>query len=145
MCDFAWHSSGFLHINGKLSLLLETLSYHFLFILGRRDFRGSDLRDRLDRRHSPQRRYSPERDVRGRQELCGREQLHERGKYGFGFSFPCLFKAYIMNLSCIYEVKDIKMLSYQGCCSWLSHTVLFLVSTRFSSIVYSSFMPVCHK
>uniref|UniRef100_A0A5B7A322 Putative zinc finger CCCH domain-containing protein 13 isoform X1 n=1 Tax=Davidia involucrata TaxID=16924 RepID=A0A5B7A322_DAVIN len=33
---------------------------------GRRDYRGSDLRDKLDRRHSPPRRYSPGRDARGR-------------------------------------------------------------------------------
>ncbi|KAM2060285.1 hypothetical protein ACFX1T_045496 [Malus domestica] len=33
---------------------------------GGRDSGGDDLRDRLDRRHSPQRSYSPERNIRGR-------------------------------------------------------------------------------
>ncbi|XP_020109802.1 zinc finger CCCH domain-containing protein 13 isoform X2 [Ananas comosus] len=32
---------------------------------GRRDYRSGDLRDKLDRRHSPHRRYSPGRGVRG--------------------------------------------------------------------------------
>ncbi|XP_075671174.1 zinc finger CCCH domain-containing protein 13 isoform X1 [Castanea sativa] len=36
---------------------------------GRRDYQGSDLRDKLARRHSPSRRYSPVRDARGRQML----------------------------------------------------------------------------
>ncbi|CAI9759971.1 unnamed protein product [Fraxinus pennsylvanica] len=33
---------------------------------GRQDYRGRDLRERLDRRHSPLRRYSPEGDTRAR-------------------------------------------------------------------------------
>uniref|UniRef100_A0A2N9E4L9 Uncharacterized protein n=1 Tax=Fagus sylvatica TaxID=28930 RepID=A0A2N9E4L9_FAGSY len=36
---------------------------------GRRDYQGSDLRDKLDRRHSPPQKYSPVRDARGRQTL----------------------------------------------------------------------------
>ncbi|MCO5568955.1 hypothetical protein L7F22_022658 [Adiantum nelumboides] len=43
---------------------------------GRRDFRGGDLRERLQRRHSPHsRRLSPGRDTRGRQD---RRQSHSR-------------------------------------------------------------------
>ncbi|XP_052177955.1 zinc finger CCCH domain-containing protein 13 [Diospyros lotus] len=38
---------------------------------GRRDYRGSDLRDKLERRHSPVRRYSPARDARGRRAFHG--------------------------------------------------------------------------
>lgn len=39
----------------------------FLFqIAGRQDYRGRDLRERLDRRHSPLRGYSLERDSRAR-------------------------------------------------------------------------------
>ncbi|KAL5730958.1 hypothetical protein ACHQM5_003732 [Ranunculus cassubicifolius] len=47
---------------------------------GRRDHRGDDLRDKLERRRSPQRRYSPERDVRGRH--APRSQKYERGFSG---------------------------------------------------------------
>lgn len=36
---------------------------------GRRDYQGSDLRDKLDRRNSPPQKYSPVRDARGRQTL----------------------------------------------------------------------------
>ncbi|XP_065620264.1 uncharacterized protein LOC111996082 [Quercus suber] len=36
---------------------------------GRRDYQGSDLRDKLARRHSPSRRYPPVRDAGGRQML----------------------------------------------------------------------------
>ncbi|KAG2717077.1 hypothetical protein I3760_03G156300 [Carya illinoinensis] len=35
----------------------------------RREYHGSDLRNKLDRRHSPPQRYSPVRDARGRQTL----------------------------------------------------------------------------
>lgn len=43
---------------------------------GRRDFRGGDLRERLQRRHSPHsKRTSPGRDTRGRQD---RRQSHSR-------------------------------------------------------------------
>ncbi|KAK7312734.1 hypothetical protein VNO77_36824 [Canavalia gladiata] len=35
--------------------------------IGRRDYLGDDLRDKLDRRHLSPRRYSPARDARGRQ------------------------------------------------------------------------------
>ncbi|KAB2612027.1 zinc finger CCCH domain-containing protein 13 [Pyrus ussuriensis x Pyrus communis] len=42
------------------------LSNVSLIYEGGRDFGGDDLRDRLDRRHSPQRSYSPERHIRGR-------------------------------------------------------------------------------
>eukprot|EP00268_Persea_americana_P019368 TRINITY_DN19923_c0_g1_i6.p1 TRINITY_DN19923_c0_g1~~TRINITY_DN19923_c0_g1_i6.p1 ORF type:complete len:471 (+),score=124.88 TRINITY_DN19923_c0_g1_i6:184-1596(+) len=47
---------------------------------GRRDHRGSDLRERLDRRHSPQRRYSPGRDTRGRHAFHGQKlSSYEKG------------------------------------------------------------------
>ncbi|KAF5481100.1 hypothetical protein F2P56_001785 [Juglans regia] len=36
----------------------------------RREYHGSDLRNKLDRTHSPPRRYTPVRDARGRQTLC---------------------------------------------------------------------------
>ncbi|XP_077243499.1 zinc finger C-x8-C-x5-C-x3-H type family protein isoform X2 [Tasmannia lanceolata] len=47
---------------------------------GRRDYRGSDLREKLDRRHSPRRRYSPARDTRGRHTLHGQKPVpYDRG------------------------------------------------------------------
>lgn len=50
------------------SAVLEILLF---LIAGRRNYQGSDLRDKLARRHSPSRRYSPVRDARGRQMLRG--------------------------------------------------------------------------
>ncbi|KAI8006977.1 Zinc finger CCCH domain-containing protein 13 [Camellia lanceoleosa] len=47
---------------------------------GRRDYRNSDLRDKIDRRHSPPRRYSPERDTRGRHTLRGYSPTSSPGK-----------------------------------------------------------------
>ncbi|XP_028056019.1 zinc finger CCCH domain-containing protein 13 isoform X1 [Camellia sinensis] len=47
---------------------------------GRRDYRNSDLRDKIDRRHSPPRRYSPERDTRGRHTLRGYSPISSPGK-----------------------------------------------------------------
>ncbi|CAN6458005.1 unnamed protein product [Victoria cruziana] len=44
---------------------------------GRRDYRGSDLRDRLDRRRSPYWRSSQGKDFRGRHVFHGRK--HDRG------------------------------------------------------------------
>ncbi|KAK9285361.1 hypothetical protein L1049_024552 [Liquidambar formosana] len=38
---------------------------------GRRDYRGSDLRDKLDRGRSPQRKYSPGRDAKSRNTYHG--------------------------------------------------------------------------
>ncbi|GLT87061.1 hypothetical protein SLE2022_051630 [Rubroshorea leprosula] len=38
---------------------------------GRRDYRDSDLRNKLDRRPSPEKRYSPKRDARGRRTFRG--------------------------------------------------------------------------
>ncbi|XP_010267784.1 PREDICTED: zinc finger CCCH domain-containing protein 13 [Nelumbo nucifera] len=49
---------------------------------GRRDNQSSDLRDKLDRRHSPQRRYSPVRDARGRRAFRSQKQI----SYDRGFS-----------------------------------------------------------
>ncbi|CAL5406354.1 unnamed protein product [Camellia sinensis] len=49
---------------------------------GRRDYRNSDLRDKIDRRHSPPRRYSPERDTRGRHTLRGYSPTSSPGKRG---------------------------------------------------------------
>ncbi|CAL5342464.1 unnamed protein product [Camellia sinensis] len=46
----------------------------------RRDYRNSDLRDKIDRRHSPPRRYSPERDTRGRHTLRGYSPTSSPGK-----------------------------------------------------------------
>lgn len=47
---------------------------------GRREHRSSDLRDKLDRRHSPHRRSSPARDAKGRQPYADQRSLpHDRG------------------------------------------------------------------
>ncbi|KAL7216208.1 hypothetical protein ACSBR1_028205 [Camellia fascicularis] len=58
--------------------------YHVMVRLascnGRRDYRNSDLRDEIDRRHSPPRRYSPERDTRGRHTLRGYSPTSSPGK-----------------------------------------------------------------
>ncbi|XP_028056020.1 zinc finger CCCH domain-containing protein 13 isoform X2 [Camellia sinensis] len=58
--------------------------YHVMVRLasynGRRDYRNSDLRDKIDRRHSPPRRYSPERDTRGRHTLRGYSPISSPGK-----------------------------------------------------------------
>ncbi|KAJ4982207.1 hypothetical protein NE237_033044 [Protea cynaroides] len=53
-------SCSFAHGDAELRRLSG--SFH-----GRRDNLGSDLRDKLDRRPSPQRRFSPRRDARGHQ------------------------------------------------------------------------------
>ncbi|XP_058220271.1 zinc finger CCCH domain-containing protein 13 [Rhododendron vialii] len=47
---------------------------------GRRDYRGNDFRNRLDRRHSPRRRYSPGRDAGGRHTLRGYSRSSSPGK-----------------------------------------------------------------
>ncbi|XP_022895094.1 zinc finger CCCH domain-containing protein 13 isoform X2 [Olea europaea var. sylvestris] len=68
---------------------------------GRQDYRGRDLRERLDRRHSPLRRYSLERDSRARHVSHGgsphslgkrtdgrarkRQQVDTRSDYSGGF------------------------------------------------------------
>ncbi|KAJ4831687.1 hypothetical protein Tsubulata_033163 [Turnera subulata] len=52
--------------HGNAELRRFTASY-----TGKRDFRGGDLRDKLDRRHSPQRRNSPVRDAAGRRSFRG--------------------------------------------------------------------------
>ncbi|EHA8590508.1 zinc finger CCCH domain-containing protein 13 [Cocos nucifera] len=47
---------------------------------GRRDYRNGDLRDKLDRRHSPYRRYSPIRDARGHHSFRSHKPIsHDRG------------------------------------------------------------------
>ncbi|KAI0495795.1 hypothetical protein KFK09_022098 [Dendrobium nobile] len=47
---------------------------------GRRDYRSSDLRDKLDRRQSPTRRYSPGRDGRGYHTFRSHKTVsHDRG------------------------------------------------------------------
>ncbi|GKV21323.1 hypothetical protein SLEP1_g31313 [Rubroshorea leprosula] len=43
----------------------------FSSFLGRRDYRDSDLRNKLDRRPSSEKRYSPKRDARGRRTFRG--------------------------------------------------------------------------
>ena len=53
-----------------MSTILEIL---LVLVAGRRDFRGSDLRGKLDRRRSPIRRYSPVSDARGRHTLRGQK------------------------------------------------------------------------
>ncbi|XP_058072699.1 zinc finger CCCH domain-containing protein 13 isoform X3 [Magnolia sinica] len=46
----------------------------------RRDYRASDLRDKLERRHSPHRRYSPGRDTRSRRAFHGQKPVpYDRG------------------------------------------------------------------
>ncbi|KAJ0974759.1 hypothetical protein J5N97_016724 [Dioscorea zingiberensis] len=48
---------------------------------GRRDYKSGDLRDKLDRRHSPPRRYSPVRDTRGHHVLHNQKPLlRDRGR-----------------------------------------------------------------
>ncbi|XP_043704333.1 zinc finger CCCH domain-containing protein 13 isoform X2 [Telopea speciosissima] len=49
---------------------------------GRRDYVSSDLRDKLDRGHSPQQRYSPRRDARGHQTF----RSQKRAPYNRGYS-----------------------------------------------------------
>ncbi|XP_020530111.1 zinc finger CCCH domain-containing protein 13 isoform X2 [Amborella trichopoda] len=58
------------------------LAFHIVHCYGRWDYRGSDLRDKLDRRHSPYRRLSPGRDRRGRHAFHGQRLVpYDRG-YG---------------------------------------------------------------
>ncbi|KAL5978207.1 hypothetical protein ACLOJK_029324 [Asimina triloba] len=53
----------------------------YYVIFSRRDYRGNDLRDRLERRHSPRQRYSPGRDTRGRRAFHGQKPApYDRGK-----------------------------------------------------------------
>ncbi|KAE8672721.1 Zinc finger C-x8-C-x5-C-x3-H type family protein [Hibiscus syriacus] len=47
---------------------------------GKRNYRNGDLRDKLDRRLSPERRYSPRRDARDRQTLRGYSPLRSIDK-----------------------------------------------------------------
>ncbi|RVW68442.1 Zinc finger CCCH domain-containing protein 13 [Vitis vinifera] len=47
---------------------------------GRRDYRDDDLRDKLDRRHSPPRRYSPGRGARSRPVIHGYSPSRSVGK-----------------------------------------------------------------
>lgn len=55
----------------KAVLLFIFLLLMLFHVHGRRHYRGSDLRDKLDRRRSPPRSYSPKRDVRRRHESYG--------------------------------------------------------------------------
>ena len=51
---------------------------------GRRDHRSGDLRDKLDRRYSPNRKYSPGRDARSHQAFHAQKPLsRDRGKHSF--------------------------------------------------------------
>ncbi|KAG0497506.1 hypothetical protein HPP92_002197 [Vanilla planifolia] len=52
------HNCSFAHGEAELRRFSASFS-------GRREYRSGDLRDKLDRRHSPPRRYSPGRDGRG--------------------------------------------------------------------------------
>ncbi|XP_041009216.1 zinc finger CCCH domain-containing protein 40-like isoform X2 [Juglans microcarpa x Juglans regia] len=56
------HSCSFAHGNSELRGVSGSYS-------ARRDHHGSDLRNKLGRRHSPPQRFSPVRDTRGRQKL----------------------------------------------------------------------------
>ncbi|KAK8502307.1 hypothetical protein V6N12_002028 [Hibiscus sabdariffa] len=47
---------------------------------GKRKYRNGDLRDKLDRRLSPERRYSPNRDARDQQTLRGHSPLRSIDK-----------------------------------------------------------------
>ncbi|KAF9588777.1 hypothetical protein IFM89_015504 [Coptis chinensis] len=72
-------SCSFAHGDAELRRFTASASASASFN-GRRDYRGTDLRDKLERRHSPQRRYSPGRDFRGRHALHGQKQLsYDRG------------------------------------------------------------------
>ncbi|KAF5180538.1 zinc finger CCCH domain-containing protein [Thalictrum thalictroides] len=67
-------SSGSASFNGGNISVHYYISHKFSWN-DRREYRGSDLRDKLERRRSPQRQYSPENDVRGRHTLHGHKQL----------------------------------------------------------------------
>ncbi|KAK8481029.1 hypothetical protein V6N11_021485 [Hibiscus sabdariffa] len=57
--------------------------YNFSHIVpcdGKRKYRNGDLRDKLDRRLSPERRYSPNRDARDQQTLRGHSPLRSIDK-----------------------------------------------------------------
>ncbi|PKA66522.1 Zinc finger CCCH domain-containing protein 13 [Apostasia shenzhenica] len=55
---------------------------------GRRDYRSGDLRDKLDRRHSPLRRYSPGRDGRGYHSFHSQRPVsHDGSKHSLIFPF----------------------------------------------------------
>ncbi|XP_057956496.1 zinc finger CCCH domain-containing protein 13 [Malania oleifera] len=58
----------------------ELRRFHNSSFSGRRDYRVNDLRDKLDRRHSPRRRYSPRRDTRGRHAFHGYSPSRSLGK-----------------------------------------------------------------
>ncbi|XP_039059734.1 zinc finger CCCH domain-containing protein 13-like [Hibiscus syriacus] len=47
---------------------------------GKRNYRNGDLRDKLDRRLSPERRHSPRRDARDQQTLRGYSPLRSIDK-----------------------------------------------------------------
>ncbi|KAE8686764.1 hypothetical protein F3Y22_tig00111027pilonHSYRG00044 [Hibiscus syriacus] len=49
-------------------------------VIGKRNYRNGDLRDKLDRRLSPERRYSPRRDARDQQTLRGYSPLRSIDK-----------------------------------------------------------------
>ncbi|KAK8700454.1 hypothetical protein V6N13_018850 [Hibiscus sabdariffa] len=66
------------HYEGSIIVL-----YNFSHIVpcdGKRKYRNGDLRDKLDRRLSPERRYSPNRDARDQQTLRGRSPLRSIDK-----------------------------------------------------------------
>lgn len=64
----------------------------FLFwAVGRHDFGGGDLRDKIGRRHSPRRIHSPVREARGRNTVHGRTALLKISLYFslYTYAFLC--------------------------------------------------------
>ncbi|XP_035822509.1 zinc finger CCCH domain-containing protein 13 isoform X4 [Zea mays] len=56
-----------------INLIFNNQHYEFgIILMGRRDYRGGDFRDRFDRRRSPHRRHSPDGDSRGHRSLRDR-------------------------------------------------------------------------
>ena len=67
----------------SFSFIYPCINFSLSWLLGRRDYRGGDFRDRFDRRRSPHRRHSPDRDSRGHRSLHDRRpNSQERGNYG---------------------------------------------------------------
>ncbi|KAE8670101.1 Zinc finger C-x8-C-x5-C-x3-H type family protein [Hibiscus syriacus] len=59
------------------------------YVLGKRNYRNGDLRDKLDRRLSPERRYSPRRDARDQQTLRGYSPLRSTDKKSEDLNLKC--------------------------------------------------------
>ncbi|KAK8612793.1 hypothetical protein V6N13_092897 [Hibiscus sabdariffa] len=81
-CSFAHGDAdlrGFSGSHGGSIIVLYNFS-HIVPCDGKRKYRNGDLRDKLDRRLSPERRYSPNRDARDQQTLRGHSPLRSIDK-----------------------------------------------------------------